>query len=345
MKRVLSLFFAVLLIMVSVPAITFAEENDYGSLLNLSDAVSQFMTQNNDEEKVADVLACLNNQTYTDTMTSLLNGEVISFGQYSYAAAGLQQTLVDLGCMISIDGSAGNGTFEALNNILTSVGAEATNTVDADIYWYLLALVLINNYPDMADAVLPKYFASDGNGSQYLYVKASLLFAQNKYYRAMVAFWESQYGDWEDRVAQCQLPWPSNGEYWHNSNYNSQEISLIFVVNSYDESEGKCFEVYTSDDILVSVLFLTGSGTVATLLPGGTYKIKNASGTEWYGPLDAFGPNGHYEYMEFDEDRSNPYLTHLYAGYDWTITVNVSEPDPETDMIETVYSNWADWTD
>ena len=296
-------------------------------------------------EKAAEVLAYLDNETYTDTMTSLMDGSVINYGDYSYDAAGLQQILVDLGCPISVDGNAGPGTFTALNTILTSLGIEETYTADAEIYWQLLALQLMNTDTEAADEILPKYYESGENSSQYQYVKATLFFTQEKYYRAMEAFEESQYGDWEEKAALCPQAWPADGELWHNSNYYSQQMSLSFEVNSYDEAEGKCFEVYTADGDLASVLFLTGSGTVKTWLPGGAYKIKNAAGTEWYGFTDAFGRYGYYEFMEFDEDESDPYLTWLYSGYEWTITINVTQTDPDTANVGSVYSDWESWTD
>ena len=297
-------------------------------------------------EKAAEVLGYLDNEAYANTMASLQEGNVINYGDYSYDASGLQQLLVDLGWPISVDGSAGPATFNALNTILANLGTEEASAVDGEIYWQLLALQLMNTDAETADEILPKYYdEEEENGSRYYYIKATLLFTQEKYYHAMEAYQESQYGDWEEKAALCPQAWPSGGEMWHNTNYYSSQMSLSFKVNSYDEDLGRCFEVYTADNVLVSVLFLTGSGTVTTWLPGGVYKIKNASGSEWYGFADAFGRYGDYEFMEFDEDESNIYLTWLDAGYEWTITINVQEADPDTANVGSVYTDWEDWTE
>ena len=62
-----------------------------------------------DAALTADILTVLNNGIYSDTLAALQGGEVISYGAVSQTAAGLQQTLVDFGCDIAVDGSAGPG--------------------------------------------------------------------------------------------------------------------------------------------------------------------------------------------------------------------------------------------
>ena len=384
MKRFLPFILAVLLIAVSCPILSYAGEGAMKSFINSGileqlfneatelpvdvsvaedaftevDAVAEAAASEEAalaaEEaakaellavKAAEILACFNNETYTNTLTSLLEGNVINYSDSSDNAAGLQQVLVDLGCQISVDRQAGPGTFAALNSILTNFGMEETNTVDAEIYWQLLALQLMNTDAETADEILPRYYDTDETGDQYKYLQATTLFVQEKYYRALEAYEESQYGNWEEKAALCQQPWPEDGELWHNSDYDSQEMSLSFVVNSYDNEEGQCFDVYTADGDLVSVLFLTGNGRVKTWLPGGVYRIKNAAGTQWYGITDAFGRDGYYEFMEFYEDESDSYLTWLDAGYEWTITLNVSDAIPEKTNVGTTYSDWENWAD
>jgi len=105
-----------------------------------------------------------------------------------------------------------------------------------------------------------------------------------------------------------------------------------------------CFEVYTEAGDKAAVLFLTGSGSVTTALPGGNYRIKDATGTEWYGLEDAFGRYGDYEYMSFYEFDEDEYLTALPGGYEWTITVHVTEGNPDGTGVGTVGSDWESWT-
>ena len=118
---------------------------------------------------------------------------------------------------------------------------------------------------------------------------------------------------------------------------------LQFEVESADESKAMCFEVYTEDGTKASVLFLAGSGTVSTSLPGGNYRIKDAAGADWYGLDDAFGRDGSYELMRFDEFAEDEYLTRLDPGYEWTITVDVTEEHPDAADVGSTETDWEGW--
>ena len=52
-----------------------------------------------------------------------------------------------------------------------------------------------------------------------------------------------------------------------------------------------------------------------------------------------FGREGRYEYMVFEEIEGDDYLTDLEAGYEWTITINVTESTEGTG----VGSEEVDW--
>ena len=69
-------------------------------------------------------------------------------------------------------------------------------------------------------------------------------------------------------------------------------------------------------------MFIRGSGSVETNLPGGEYYVKDSSGSEWYGVDEQFGPDGYYETMVFDQVEGDRYLTVLDEGYAWDITIN-----------------------
>ena len=300
------------------------------------------VADDNEDDKISYVLNALANQNYIDTFTALQSGETIVDGSYSMAAAGLQQTLVDLGCNIDVDGKAGPLTFSALNKVLSFFGMENAEEVDAELYAWLLSICLIAADADTARELLYDDYASE-SGSRFDYFRGCTLYAQEYYYQALEAFLASEYGDYKERAEQCVQEWPQNGEIWHNSDYYSKDMYLIFTVNSYDESEGMFFEVYTDSGILVSSLFQTGSGTVYTSLPGGLYRIKDASGKTWYGPGDAFGREGSYEFMSFYEIEDDPYLTYLESGYEWTITVNVTSSTAEGTGVGSVSSDWESW--
>ena len=298
-----------------------------------------------DQGFIEEVLAALNNRTYNDTLAALQSGDIVNYGTYSYTAAGVQQTLVDFGCAIAVDGNAGPGTFSALNSVLAAFGQESTTTVDAKLYEELLPLILIGQDEyGVYDDFLRNHYESTGEPGVYDYLKGCVYFAQERYYHAWEAFLNSGYGDYESRMAACVQPWPANGELWHNNNVYGYDMILNFQVNSFDESEGMYFEVYTRDGTLASALFLTGSGTVTTYLPGGIYRIRDCTGDYWFGMKDAFGKDGSYEFMSFYELYEDEYLTVLDSGYEWTITINVTEGDPDAAGISSVGSDWETWT-
>ncbi len=161
-------------------------------------------------------------------------------------------------------------------------------------------------------------------GDEAEYERACTLFEEGRYYSARAAFENSGYGDWEERAAACVQPMPGTGVISRAENMASDEMELVFVVNAADESVGRFISVYTEDHVLAAELFILGSGSAEVGLPGGRYYVKDASGTEWYGADEQFGPDGYYENMVFDEVEGDRYLTVLDAGYVWTITINTS---------------------
>lgn len=159
------------------------------------------------------------------------------------------------------------------------------------------------------------------------YERAVALFEEGKFYSAKTAFEESQYGDWEERAAACVQPLPETSELWHNEEMVSDTMQLIFKVNASDEDLCHYIAVYSEENELAEKLFFRGSGTVETWLTAGNYYVWDASGREWYGEDEQFGPTGHYERMVFNEIDYDEYLTILDDGYAWTITLHTSTGD------------------
>ncbi len=164
--------------------------------------------------------------------------------------------------------------------------------------------------------------SSADNLAETEYNRAVALFNEGKFYSAKVAFENSKYKDWEQRAAACVQPMPETGELFHDANMTSDNMILTFVVNEEDAAKGLYITVYTKDNVLVESLFIKGTGTVETNIPGGEYYVKDSSGTEWYGTDEQFGPDGNYETMVFDEVEGDRYLTMLNEGYAWDITIN-----------------------
>lgn len=154
------------------------------------------------------------------------------------------------------------------------------------------------------------------------YDRAVALFNEGKFYSAKAAFEKSAYGDWEQRAAACAQPMPETGELFHDEGMTSGKMILAFNVNSQDENRGVYITVYTKDGKLVESVFVKGSGTVETGIPGGEYYVKDSSGIEWYGTDEQFGPGGYYENMVFNEVEGDSHLTVLEEGYRNDITIN-----------------------
>jgi hypothetical protein len=164
--------------------------------------------------------------------------------------------------------------------------------------------------------------SSSDDSAKAEYDRACALYDEGKYYSAKEAFEKSAYGDWEQRAAACVQPMPETGELFHDPDMTSDNMILNFIVNEDDASKGYYISVYTKDKKLAETLFVKGSGTIETRLPGGEYYVKDSCGTEWYGEDEQFGPNGYYESMVFNTVEGDPYLTALEEGYQWDITIN-----------------------
>ena len=173
------------------------------------------------------------------------------------------------------------------------------------------------------------------------YDRASALFAEGKYYSAKEAFENSSYGDWKERAEACVQPMPETGEIWHDENMTSDQMRLDFDVNETNENVGRYIAVYTEDKELVETVFVKGTGTVETWLPGGNYYVKDASGTEWYGETELFGRDGEYETMVFDEVDGDRYLTVLEEGYAWAITINTATGEGQG--VGSEQNEWGSW--
>lgn len=162
--------------------------------------------------------------------------------------------------------------------------------------------------------------AANPNGYQDRYDAAMALFNDGKYYSARQEFIESKYGDWKEMAAKCIRRRPSTGELWHDPNIWVKDMYLTFRIDQPDDTS--IFIRLFKDDKPVSYLFVAGPGEVTAQLPGnGYYTVKDGIGTEWYGEKEAFGPDGSYETMTFDETGAEK--VYLQSYYEYTISINI----------------------
>ncbi len=183
--------------------------------------------------------------------------------------------------------------------------------------------------------------AGEGNGDlsgeEALYNEAMALYNDEKYYSARQAFLESGYGNWEEMAEKCVQEWPSAGEIWRDRSQWLQDMELTITIDQPQDT-GMFIRIF-KDQAPVSYLFISGPDSVTVRLPGnGYYAIKDGIGYEWYGIKEAFGREGSYESMTFDEQGAE--TVYLKSNYAYTLSINVSSVDPDSDQ---VFSESEDW--
>ena len=323
-----------------------AQETEAGAPAAETEAAAVDMTavrgpMTMDRESVWKIMNYLGDGELRTTRKFLKDGGVIEGGYKGEAGNGLQKLLVELGCDITVDGSVGAKTIEALHQVQERFGIEPTDKVDLDVYDTLIPLLLISRGEECDEVDLQGFYDSSKGDGFYEYLKGCALAGAGRYYSAMEAFENSSYGDSQERAAACMQELPGSGEIWRNPNIPGSDSSLTFTVNGSDDSKGMCFQMFNMDDEMVSEVFVRGSGSATTYVPVGTYHIRDGSGTEWYGREEMFGPYGYYEYLTFSEDENTRFDAVLdYGSYE--LAINVSEI---ADGATSVGSSSVGWND
>lgn len=281
-----------------------------------------------------DVLNALNDDTWRAASEALLAGEVIQKGSLGDTAKGVQETLVAFGQDIAVDGNVGPKTIAALNAVQAAFGMEQTETLDADGYAQLLPGLLMVTNPDEADSLL----AGQMEPAEYDYMRACALEAQRKYASAKTMFEDCGWGDWETRAEACVQPWPATGVLYKNPDVSGSSTELTVKFNT-DPDTAMLVKIYTLDDRLARTMFIGGTGQATCSLPADTYIVKDGTGKNWYGEVEAFGSEGYYEIMTFGDGGQEVQLLENYSA---TITVNVQEDNPNAIGVG---SNWESWGD
>lgn len=284
---------------------------------------------------VDEVLDALGDQTFRAVYDALRAGETIQKGSKGDTAKGLQQTLVAFGQKISVDGSVGPKTIAALNAVQAIFGLEQTESLDAAGYAALLPRLLCITDPEEAEAL----FSHRMDSAEYDYIRACAYVAQGLYYQGKNAFLDSEWGDWKERAAECVQPWPKTGVLYENPEVAGSCTELTVQFKN-DPEKAKLVKIYTAEGVLARTMFIGGTGKAKTSLPAGRYLIKDGTGTKWYGEADAFGEEGYYEIITFQDGVQE---IELKSGYQHTITVNVEDSDPNADNLGSERENWMDF--
>jgi hypothetical protein len=294
-----------------------------------------------DRESVHKIMLAMGDQTLRTTRKFLLKGGVIEDGYKGDAGIGLQQMLVEFGCDITVDGAIGTKTIEALHQVQERFGLALSDQIDQSVFDTLVPLLLMTRGEDSSEVDVQGFYDAARGEGYYQYLKGCAMAGIGKYYSAREAFENSSWQDSQERAAACVQELPDSGLLWRNPDITGTESGLTFKVKGSEDSSGMCFEVYDTDDQLVSVVFVRGSSSAKTDLPAGTYHIKDGSGTEWYGLAETFGPEGNYEYLTFSEEEDVQYDAVLENGQ-YELAINVSEIEEGATSVGAANVGWED---
>ena len=288
---------------------------------------------------LAQVIEALGEGPWEETLAALEGGEVLERNTRSDTVLGLQKTLNEFGQGLTLENRMNSRTIKALNTVQAAFGLKQTEKLDAEGYAQLLIRLLAYLDDEEADSILRGSMYTE-NGNEYDYIRGCVFTMQEKYYSARESFEDSRFGDWEKRAGACVQKWPKNGQLYKNSNIKGSGMELTVSVNA-DKKSAMLVKIYTTDGTLVASLFIGGTGKAKTKLPGGVYIIKDGSGTDWYGPEEAFGKTGSYETMTFDNYGNAE--VELKNGHSYTITVNVKEINPDATGVGSEWESWGEF--
>ena len=133
------------------------------------------------------------------------------------------------------------------------------------------------------------------------YALGQSYFDNGEFYKAKDA-WEgiTGYKDADDKASKCVQTLPENGSMLIDPD---GEVELTVTAPS---TKSVLFRVYDSDGDVVAQVFIAAGESATLYLDTGTYTMKVALGTEWYGDKDLFGGSGLYKkiYNGESEDLS-----------------------------------------
>lgn len=178
------------------------------------------------------------------------------------------------------------------------------------------------------DAIKEKVGLSDARkqnmSAAYKYMDAMDLFNNGSFYDAYLLFNQLGIKDSDEMAKKCIQPTPGTGETYRNPNFAGANCSLA-IYPPTDDGNSNYLKLYTTDEQLVSCIFIQSGGSGYLELPGGLYIIKCAYGSgPWFGETDMFGDEGNYYIMELEDGN---YVVNIEAGYDWELTLRTSSTE------------------
>ena len=149
------------------------------------------------------------------------------------------------------------------------------------------------------------------------YEEADAYYQNGEYYKAKELFETiPDYEDASDRADACVQDLPQSGDYAMDA--GSASSLTIEAPTSGDSSV--YLKIYDLDGNTVGKVFIRAGESATIYIDGGSYMMKVAYGTEWYGEIDLFGPWGTYsQLLNGDTD-----IFELSGGYTYTLQLLAS---------------------
>lgn len=286
------------------------------------------------------VLEELAEPLYNSAYEALLSGDPVRNGSQGDVVRSIQTLLNEFGKDLPLTGGFYNKSLAALQDIQRGFAMEKTDYIDAQIFEQLLVNLAIFRSTESESSEDFDHIAEKLGISwdEQRYLQACAEEMKGRFYKAYKGFYYSKWEDYQTRMETCVQQWPANGEIYHHPSYYSGGTTLKI---EYGKSpEIAALIKIMSDDTLVSALFLGNSNSSWVSLPPGTYKIKTGLGSNWFGLKDAFGDEGDYETLLFDDGMKEVTLKY---GYDYTLQINSSETLPDSDDVGSQYEPYDEF--
>ena len=143
------------------------------------------------------------------------------------------------------------------------------------------------------------------------YAGAEAYYNNGEFYKAMMAWMKiEKYLDSSERAKTCEQKMPSNGSMKKGSGGISMKIKAPSGMNTL-------IKIYNSKGEVSAQVFILAGNSATVKLGAGTYTMKVAYGTKWYGDKDLFGGTGIY--LQLKNGSSNNFT--LKKNHSYTLTL------------------------
>lgn len=145
------------------------------------------------------------------------------------------------------------------------------------------------------------------------YQQAEAYYNNKEFFKAQELYLSiSEYKDAQDKAQSCEQPLPENGSL-KSGNGSSTDLTIKVP----DQNESVFLKLYDADGNAAGQVFIRPGKSATVNMKGGTYTMKVAYGTKWYGEIDLFGTSGSYQQLL----NGSSTAFKLDSGYSYTLTL------------------------